>query len=93
MESVASALDWLGTAAFRWSAVGFLLLNGLAVTAFFVSKDRGLVNRWTSRLLMGNILLIGTGIGVPVLTKAAMLVVQAVGTTTSHPLAITRHHR
>jgi hypothetical protein len=90
MDAVANALDWLGTAAFRWSALGFLLMNGLAVTAFFVTRDRGLVNRWTSKLVFGNVVLLGTGLGVPILTKAAMLVVEAVGATAGHPLALKR---
>ena len=92
MDAVATALDWLGTAAFRWSAFGFLLINGLAVAAFLVTRDRGLVNRWTSKLILGNVVLLGTGLGVPVLTKAAKLVVQAVGATAGHPLAIKRQH-
>jgi hypothetical protein len=92
METVATALDWLGSAAFRWSAIGFFLMNGIAVAAFFLTKDRGLVNRWTSKLVVGNVLLIGTGIGVPVLTKAATLVVQAVAATTGQPVAVRRAH-
>ena len=78
MDQVAATLSSLGAAAFKWSAIAFVLMNGLAVAAIFVTRDRSIVNRWTSKLLFANVLLIGTGIGIPILAKTATFVVQAV---------------
>ncbi|MGQ0765638.1 MAG: hypothetical protein ACT4OZ_08230 [Gemmatimonadota bacterium] len=71
-------LGELGSAVFRWSALGFVLLNGFAVVAFSLTRDRGLVNRWTGRMLAANIFLLGAGVGIPVVALASRLALQAV---------------
>jgi hypothetical protein len=71
-------LGQLGSAAFRWSVVGIVVVNGLAVAAFAVTRDRALVNRWTGRLLGANLLLIGAGLGVPLATSATRLAISLV---------------
>jgi hypothetical protein len=81
METVSASLAWLGTTAFRWSAIAFVLLNTAAVVAVFVTRDRSLVNRWTSRLLVADALLLGSGLGIPVVARAARLVVEAVSSS------------
>jgi len=43
-----------------------------------VTKDREIVNRWTSRILAANLVLAGTGIGVPVLALGSRVAVRAV---------------
>lgn len=73
-----TALDWLatvGSRAFSFSLLAFVLLNGAALVAVFVTRDRTLVNRWTGRLLAANLVLAGTGLGIPILTSGARLVI------------------
>jgi hypothetical protein len=79
MDALASSLSDLAGAAFRWSAVAFLLVNGVAALVLWITRDRRLVNRFTSPLLAANLLLLGTGVGLPVLAGAMRLVVTAVG--------------
>lgn len=70
--------EWLagmGWRAFTWSLAGLLLLNGAAAIAFVLQGSRGLVQRWTSVWLAGNLLLLAVGIGVPATTSTARVVV------------------
>lgn len=74
-------LDWLsrvGSSAFAYSAGLFVVVNGAAIAAVVVTRDRSLVNRWTGRLLAANLLLLGTGLGVPLLTAVTRLGILAV---------------
>lgn len=74
-------LEWLGgvgATAFRWSALAFVVLNGAAIATVVLSRDRSLVNRWTGRLLAANLVLAGTGIGIPLLTTVTRLAVAMV---------------
>lgn len=74
-------LDWLarvGSSAFRYSALAFVLVNGAAIAAVVLTRDRSLVNRWTGRLLAANLVMAGTGLGVPLLTSVARLGIMAV---------------
>ena len=74
-------LDWLartGSGVFTLAAWGFVLVNGAAIAAVFLTRDRTLVNRWTGRLLAANLVLVGGGLGVPLLTSAARLAISAV---------------
>jgi hypothetical protein len=87
-------IDWLSgfsDSVLRICAFLFVAVNGLAVGALLVKRDRSLVQRWTSPWLAANLLLIGAGGGVPLVTGAIKLVVSiAAGTTTSQqsePLA------
>lgn len=76
-----AALDWLarmGSRALSLSLVGFVLVNGVALAAMFVTRDRTLVNRWTGRLLAANLVLVGTGLGVPLLTSMARLAITVI---------------
>jgi hypothetical protein len=83
METIASTLATLGSAAFRWSAIAFVAVNGLAIAAVVVTRDRSFVNRWTSRLLLVNLALFGTGLGLPIIARAARFVVEAVAVSSS----------
>jgi hypothetical protein len=71
-------LNWLasvGSTAFRWSALTFLVVNGVAITALVISRDRSLVNRWTGRILGINLALAATGLGIPLLTTVTRVAV------------------
>lgn len=74
-------LEWLarvGTSAFTYSALAFVLINGAAIAAVVVTRDRSLVNRWTGRLLAANLVLAGTGLGIPLATTVTRLGIMAV---------------
>lgn len=81
---------WLGDAGSLAWQVGVVLLvivNVAAVAVISVTRDRGLVNRWTSRWLGLNIGLIGFGAGVPLLTgllRMALSALPTVGSTAAH---------
>jgi hypothetical protein len=77
----AAILAWLQDVAIR--AFGTSLFLALAVDGayaliVFATRDRAIVNRWTSRVLAVNLVLAGTGIGVPVLALGSGLAVKAV---------------
>ena len=74
-------LDWLarvGSSAFRYSALAFVVVNGAAIAAVVMTRDRSLVNRWTGRVLAANLLLAGTGLGVPLVTTVSRLGIMAI---------------
>lgn len=77
----AAILAWLqGVAirAFGLSLFLILAIDGAFAIILFATRDRAIVNRWTSRVLAANLFLAGTGIGVPVLALGSRLVVRAV---------------
>lgn len=74
---VAQWLDSIGARAFGVSATLFVLMNGAAIVVLAIKRDYGLVNRWTSRLLGANLLLLGTGLGIPLATTLARSAIQA----------------
>ncbi len=78
LDSFVQWLDQMGALVF-WSCVALLLLvNGIAAVAFVRTKSRELVNRWTGRVLAANVLLIGTGVGVPAVTYVAKFASQTI---------------
>ena len=77
----AAMLAWLQDLAIR--AFGISLFLALAIDGAFAlivlaTRDRAIVNRWTSRVLAVNLVLAGTGVGVPVLALGSRLAVQAI---------------
>lgn len=73
-------LDWLartGSRVFTLAAWAFVLVNGAAIAAVVVTRDKALVNRWTGRLLAANLVIVGGGLGIPLLTSATRLAVSA----------------
>ena len=84
MESLADTLGTFSGTMFRLSALAFVLINGAAAAAVFLTRDRQIVNRWTGRLLAVNLLLLGTGLAAPAVASAMRLVViSALGTRPS----------
>jgi len=76
-------LAWLGAAgswAWQTSVVLLIVLNVAAVAVVSVTRDRGIVNRWTSTWLGINAGLIALGAGVPVVTGLLQLAVKALPT-------------
>ena len=71
-------LNWLqriGWSVFTWAFAGVLLVNGAALLAFVWKRERSLVNAWTGPVLAINIVLIAIGVGVPMVTSVARLVI------------------
>jgi hypothetical protein len=79
-------LTWLGDASsWAWHASLLLifLVNAVAVTAVVVTRDRALVDRWTSRWLAANLGLIGFGVAAPTVigfVRLALAALPAFGT-------------
>lgn len=76
----ATILAWLQDVAIR--AFGLSLFLLLAIDAAFAivllaTRDREIVNRWTSRVLAVNLVLAGTGVGVPMLALGSRVAVRA----------------
>ena len=80
-DTIVSWLDGVGATAFTVSAVAFVALNVVAIAAVLMTRDRGLVNRFTPHFLAANLLLLGTGLGVPLAALAARTVISAVTPT------------
>jgi hypothetical protein len=78
LATLTAWLDGVGSTAFTLSAAAFVLLNATGLAAVFLTRDRGLVNRWTSRFLAANLILLGTGLGIPLVSLAARSVIAAV---------------
>ena len=77
-DTIISWLEGVGSTAFTVSALAFVALNGIAIAAVLSTRDRGLVNRWTPHFLVANLVLLGTGLGVPMAALAARTVIAAV---------------
>ena len=82
MEMIAQWLDSVGSLAFGVSATLFVLINGAAIAVLAIKRDYTLVNRWTSRLLAANLVLLGTGLGVPLATTLVRSAVMALAPVT-----------
>ena len=76
--TILSWLDGVGSTAFTLSAIAFVAINAIAIGAVFLTRDRGIVNRFTPYFLGANLLLLGTGLGVPLAALAARSVIAAV---------------
>jgi hypothetical protein len=77
----AAILAWLQDLAIRAFGISLFLLlaiDGAFALVLFATRDRGIVNRWTSRVLAANLVLAGTGVGVPVLALGSRLAVRSV---------------
>jgi hypothetical protein len=73
-------LVWLraaGTWAWQASVVLLIVVNVAAVAVVSVTRDRGIVNRWTSTWLGINVGLLAVGAGVPMVTGLLRLAVKA----------------
>ena len=73
-------LQWLSSLSatvIRASIVLFVAVNAVALATFAVRRDRSLVQRWTSPWLATNLVLIGAGVGTPLLIGLAKFAVTA----------------
>lgn len=77
--TVLSVLDSIKSLAMTLSLYGFIAINGVALAAVLATRSRAVVQRWTSPWLATNILLLGTGVGVPLVAGVCKSVVSVVG--------------
>jgi len=73
-------MQWLSAISgtvIRTSIVLFVVVNAVALAVFAVKRDRGLVQRWTSPWLATNVVLIGAGVGTPLLIGITKLAISA----------------
>jgi hypothetical protein len=80
-ESLVSFLSALSSKVFWFAAICFVLLNGAALAAFLLTRSRRLVDEWTPRLVAADALLLGAGLGVPLVSGLAKLGIQAIAAT------------
>jgi uncharacterized membrane protein YqgA involved in biofilm formation len=80
-SSVVSVLDSIRQFAFTASLGAFVLVNATAAGVILVTRSRAVVQRFTSPWLATNIILLGTGVGVPMVAGVCKSVVEVVGTT------------
>ena len=76
--TILSWLDGVGSTAFTLSAIAFVGINAIAIATVILTRDRSIVNRFTPHFLAANLLLLGTGLGVPLAALAARSVISAV---------------
>ena len=77
----AAILAWLQDVAIRAFGISLFLLlaiDGAFALVLLVKRDREIVNRWTSRVLALNLVLAGTGVGVPMLAFGSRVAVRAI---------------
>lgn len=78
-SSVVAFLESVSSTAFRLSALTFVLLNGAAIVAFALTRSRRLVDAWTPKLVTLDAVLLGTGLGIPLLAGLTKLGINALG--------------
>jgi hypothetical protein len=84
----AAILAWLQELAIRAFGISLFLLlaiDGVFAVVLFATRDRGIVHRWTSRVLAANLVLAGTGVGVPMLALGSRLAVRVVAPLIPNP--------
>ena len=76
--SVTSFLSGVSSTIFWLAALAFVVINGTALVVFATTRSRHLVNEWTGRLVALDAVLLGAGLGVPLLSSLAKIGVHAV---------------
>lgn len=78
LHTIVEWLDRAGPVVF-WTCLALLVtIDAAAVATVVGTRSRELVNRWTGPVLIANVLLLGTGVGVPAMMYAAKVAVAAV---------------
>jgi len=90
MESVVGFLSNLSAFVFRAAVIVFVLVNGAALVAFVVTRSRRLVDAWTPKLVAFDALLLGAGLGLPLVTGLVKVGMRALGGGVTGVLSIFR---
>lgn len=88
LSSLVQLLDSVGSIVFWTCLIGLVAVNGMAATVYFNRQSRELVNRWTTRVLAANLILIGTGTVVPAFMYFARTTVVALAPAASERIAV-----
>ena len=72
-DTIVGFLSSLSSTVFRLAAICFILVNGVAIAAFALTRSRRLIDSWTPRIVTIDAVLLGAGLGVPLLSGAAKL--------------------
>ena len=89
-DSIAQTLGQIGSWTF-WTCMAILAaIDLLAIAVVIQTRSRELVNRWTGRIISANLLLLGTGLGVPATAYLARSVVLVVAPSVEGPLTQAR---
>lgn len=83
LETTVLWLDQVSAEVFWACAAGLVLIDLAAVAVVLQTRSREVVNRWTSRVLAANLLLLGAGLGVPAVAYTAKLAATALLPTLS----------
>ena len=78
MDALVDWLDRMGSVVFVTTTGLLVLMDLTAIAAVAVTRDRQLVNRWTGRVLAANLLLLGAGLGTPLVAFTARTAVSLV---------------
>ena len=90
LDSITSVLDQVGSLSF-WICITLLVaIDVIAAAAVIQTRSRELVNRWTGRILAANLVLLGAGLGVPVVAYTTRMVVVAVAPMVQAPVTQAR---
>jgi hypothetical protein len=71
-------LSGLSSRVFWLASIAFIAVNGTAIAIFAITRSRRLVNEWTGRLVALDAVLLGAGLGVPLLSGLARIGIHAV---------------
>ena len=89
-DSIAQTLGEIGSVTF-WTCIGLLVaIDLLAIAVVVQTRSRDLVNRWTKTIVGANLLLLGTGVGVPATAYLARSVVVALAPSVEGPMTQAR---
>ena len=89
-DSIAQTLGQIGSWTF-WTCIAVLAaIDLVAIAVVIQTRSRELVNRWTGRIVAANVLLLGTGLGVPATAYLAKSVVLVVAPSVEGPLTQAR---
>jgi hypothetical protein len=70
LNAISARIFWI-------AAAGFVVINGAALATFLATRSRRLVDAWTPRLVATDAVLIGAGLGVPLLSGGVKFGVHA----------------
>ena len=70
-------LSLLSAKVFWFAATAFVVVNGTAIAILLLTRSRRLVNDWTGRLVALDAVLIGAGLGVPLVAGLAKIGIHA----------------
>lgn len=87
LSNLVQWLDSIGSIVFWTCVIGLVAVNGVAAMALFSRRSRDIVNRWTTRVLAANLILIGSGTMIPAVTYVLRTAVVALAPGATERLA------